>query len=72
MTKPKAKIKPETRPLKFCPFCGGQAENEVVKSEEDVFVHGQYWFFFTCTECYCQGPLAQSKGDAKILWNGRD
>jgi hypothetical protein len=65
MTKPKAKIKPETRALNPCPFCGGDAHDVVICSSSD-----EYWFM--CEECHCQGPLGETKRDAKILWNGRD
>jgi len=63
--KAEVKMDPKCRLLLPCPFCGGKPYPKALGDD-----YGEYWFL--CEACHCQGPLGQSKREAKILWNKRD
>lgn len=55
-----------TMKLKPCPYCGG-----VDQYHDEVLIDGDYEYFLCCRGCCCEGPTADSKKSAEMLWNSR-
>lgn len=72
MIKPKAKIDPERRALKPCPFCGGKPYPLAMEDKVKLNLVNAEEYWYMCEDCHCSGPLGLSKRSAKVLWNERD
>lgn len=58
----------ENKKFEDCPFCG----SDKIDIWDKICETGRTVFFAYCTDCRCEGPVADTEKQAIKLWNERE